>query len=65
MLSNKVVVGGVDHRGWLIKSDADEMNYFIDKLKTEYNPSKLIIGPGCAIDPATPPANLKAIRDRL
>jgi uroporphyrinogen decarboxylase len=65
VLSNKVVVGGVDHRGWLINSDAGEMNYLIDNLKSKYNPAKLIIGPGCAIDPATPAANLKAIRDRL
>ncbi len=64
-LAGKAIIGGVDHRGWLIRSDAAEMNYFVDKLKSTYDASRLIIGPGCAIDPATPAANLKAIRERV
>ncbi len=64
-LKGKTIIGGVDYRGWLIRSHASEMGYFIDKLKKQYDSSKLIIGPGCAIDPATPAANLKAIREQL
>lgn len=64
-LHGKAIVGGVDYRGWLIRCDASEVGYLVDKLKNQSDPSKLIIGPGCAIDPATPAANLKAIRERL
>lgn len=65
VLPGKILVGGVDYRGWLVRSDASEMGYLIDKLKSQHEPSTMIIGPGCAIDPRTPSANLKAIRERL
>lgn len=65
LLPGKALVGGVDYRGWLVRSDAAEMDFLIDQLKQRHDPSTLIIGPGCAIDPATPAANLKAIRERL
>lgn len=65
ILADRVIVGGVDHTGWLIRSEADEMPHFINQLKEQFDPSRLIIGPGCAIDPKTPAANLRAIRDNL
>lgn len=65
ILPGKTLVGGVDYRGWLVRSDASEMSYLVDKVKSQHKPSTLIIGPGCAIDPRTPAANLKAIRERL
>jgi uroporphyrinogen decarboxylase len=58
-------VGGVDHTGWLLRSTPDEIEYLIDKLKDEYSADRLIIGPGCSIEPKTPKENLRAIRDHI
>jgi uroporphyrinogen decarboxylase len=63
--SDAVLLGGVDHTGWLLRSEPQEMPYFIDQLKSKYDPSRLIIGPGCAVDPETNMDNLKAIRENL
>jgi uroporphyrinogen decarboxylase len=65
LLKGKALVGGVDQRGWLLKSSADEVGAQIEKLKAKHDPSRLIIGPGCSIPPETPMENLQAIRDRL
>jgi uroporphyrinogen decarboxylase len=59
------LVGGVDHTGWLLRSQPNEMPYFIDQLKRDHNPARVIIGPGCAVEPETNMDNLKAIRERL
>lgn len=59
------LVGGVDHTGWLLRSEPDEMVYFIDEIIKTHEPSRVIIGPGCAVEPETNMANLKAIRERL
>jgi uroporphyrinogen decarboxylase len=64
-LPEKVLVGGVDYSGWLLHSRPDEIRYKIDKLKADFTPDRLIIAPGCAIEPRTPKENLRAIRDRL
>ncbi len=65
VLPNHQLVGGVDHTGWLLRSTPDEVAYLLDKLKDEYPANRLIIGPGCAIEPTTPKENLRAIRDHL
>ena len=65
IMPDKVFVGGVDQRGWLIRSGAQEMAFFVDGLKEKYDPRRVIIGPGCAVEPETPMENLQAIRDRL
>ncbi|MEW5795551.1 MAG: uroporphyrinogen decarboxylase family protein [Candidatus Zixiibacteriota bacterium] len=65
ILSPKVMVGGVDHNGWLQQSEPEEIRYKIDELKERFEPTRLIIGPGCSIPPETPVANLRAIRERL
>lgn len=59
------LVGGVDHTGWLIRSEPEEMRHFVGDLKKTHNPARVILGPGCAIDPATPFRNLQAIREIL
>lgn len=64
-LKDKVIVGGVDHKGWLQMGNPEEVGYQIDKLKDMTDKRRFIIGPGCSIDPATPADNLRAIRDRL
>jgi uroporphyrinogen decarboxylase len=65
LLQGKAVVGGVDERGWLVKSTPEEVGRQIEKLKGDNDPSRLIIGPGCAIPPETPTENLQMIRDKL
>lgn len=64
-LPNHRLVGGVDHTGWLLQSTPDEVAYLIDKLKDENSADRLIIGPGCSIEPKTPKENLRAVRDHL
>ncbi|HKK20498.1 MAG TPA: uroporphyrinogen decarboxylase family protein, partial [candidate division Zixibacteria bacterium] len=63
--ADKALVGGVDHTGWLLKSNPDEIKYKMDMLKEKYDSSRVIIGPGCSIPPEVPMANLKAIRESL
>lgn len=65
VLKGKVMVGGVDHEGWLLQSDPDEVAYKIDELKERFDPTRLIIGPGCAVPPEVPAENLHAIRKSL
>lgn len=65
LLAGKAVVGGVDYRGWLINSQPDEISTLIRGLKKNSDPARLIIGPGCSIEPTTPMENLQAIRDEL
>jgi uroporphyrinogen decarboxylase len=65
MITDKVIVGGCDREGWLLQATPDEIKYKIDELKEKYDPSKLIIGPGCSIPPEVPFDNLQAIKDRL
>ncbi|MBD3258706.1 hypothetical protein GF377_09760 [candidate division GN15 bacterium] len=65
MLKPKVMVGGVDQEGWLLKSEPDEIAYKIDEIKERYGRNRLVIGPGCVVDPKTNPQNLRAIRKHL
>ncbi|MEW6411836.1 MAG: uroporphyrinogen decarboxylase family protein [Candidatus Zixiibacteriota bacterium] len=64
-IPGKAIVGGVDHNGWLLHGTPDEMRGKIDRMKTDFDPARLIIGPGCSIPPEVPMENLKAIRERL
>jgi len=64
-IKNGALVGGVDENGWLLKSMPDEVAKRIDRIKGENDPSRLIIGPGCAIPPEVPLDNLRALRRTL
>jgi len=65
LFPDKTLVGGVDYRGWLKQSRPDEMAYFIQGLKRQFDSARLIIAPGCAIEPSTDLNNLRAIRQLL
>jgi len=65
LIPDKTLVGGVDYRGWLRRSRPDEMPHFIRELKRQFDPAKLIIAPGCAVEPGTDMNNLRAIRQQL
>ena len=65
LLPDKVLVGGVDHNGWLLHSSAEEVGFQIDRFKAKFDPSRVILGPGCAIPPEVSYDNLTAIRERL
>mgnify|MGYP001581768349 CR=1 FL=1 len=64
LLARRGILGGIDHRGWLIHSGAEEIRLHmpgvLDKL-----PRNTIIGPGCAIAPETSYENLQAVKDSL
>jgi uroporphyrinogen decarboxylase len=65
LLKGKVVVGGVDRNGWLLKSEPDEIKAQMKKITQANDPSRLIIGPGCSIPPEVPMENLQAICESL
>ncbi len=65
ILEGKLMVGGVDGNGWLLHGEPDEIGYKIDELKEKYDPTRLIIGPGCSVPPEVPLENLRTIRQRL
>ncbi len=65
LLAGKTLVGGVDQRGWLLKSEPDEIPFQMQRIKKYLDPRRVIIGPGCSIAPEVPRENLKAIRENL
>ncbi len=65
LLKGKALVGGVDHSGWLSKSDPAEIPYQMQRIKKYLDPSRVIIGPGCAFDPEVSGDNLRMIRGHL
>jgi uroporphyrinogen decarboxylase len=65
LLPGKTIVGGIDDKGWLQFADPEEIKHKIEELKQNHDPSRLVLGPDCAIDPKTPVENLKAIREAL
>ena len=65
LLKGKVLVGGIDMNGWLLHCDPLEIKEQVRRIKEKHDPSRVIIGPGCAIPPEVPMENLKAIRDNL
>lgn len=65
VLKGKIMVGGVDHSGWLWHSEPGEIRYKVDELKERFGPTRLIIGPGCSIPPEIPFENLHAVRETL
>jgi uroporphyrinogen decarboxylase len=65
VLKDKILVGGVDHNGWLLKGEPREIVYKIDEFKERFDPTRLIIAPGCSIPPEVPFENLHAVRERL
>ncbi len=65
LLKGKTLAGGVDHRGWLLKSEPDEIPFQMQRIKKYLDPARVIIGPGCSIAPEVPRDNLKQIRNNL
>lgn len=65
LITDRAVVGGADRAGWLLHGTADEMRHKMDQLKANFDPARLIVGPGCSIPPEVPLENLAAIREKL
>lgn len=65
LLPEKTLVGGVDHRGWLLKSYPPEIPHQMQRIKKYLDPARVIIGPGCSIAPEVPKENLKLLRENL
>jgi uroporphyrinogen decarboxylase len=65
VLGSKIMVGGIDHEGWLLHSDPVEIGHKIDEIKDRFPSNRLIIGPGCAVPPEVSFDNFRAIRERL
>lgn len=65
ILREKVIIGGLDHTGWLKFAAPQEIGYEMAKIKEKMSGHKFIFGPGCTIDPEIPEANLRAVRQSL
>ena len=65
LLGNKIAVGGLDHRGWFLHSEPNEVAYQVARLKEKFSSRQLIFGPGCTIAPETPIENLLAVRENI
>lgn len=65
LLKGKALVGGVDHSGWLLKSDPEEIPFQMQRIKKYLDPARVIIGPGCSIAPEVSRDNLRMIRENL
>ena len=65
ILKGKALVGGVDHSGWLLKSNPEEIPFQMQRIKKYLDPARVIIGPGCTFAPEVPIENLKQIRNNL
>ncbi|MBU8934603.1 MAG: hypothetical protein KOO62_11445 [candidate division Zixibacteria bacterium] len=65
LLGQRPVVGGVAHESWLWHGSPDEVVRRLNQLKREHSSARFIVGPGCAIPPEVPIANLHAIRESL
>lgn len=64
-INKLTLVGGIDENGWLLHSNPEEVGYQMERIMSDYDPSRLIIGPGCAIPSEIPMENLRAIREKL
>ncbi|RME23741.1 MAG: hypothetical protein D6800_09455 [Candidatus Zixiibacteriota bacterium] len=62
VVAGMAMVGGADHKGWLLQSTPDEVATRIRELQAKNDPSRLIIGPGCSMPPETPMENLEAVK---
>ena len=56
------LIGGVDEKGTLLKGSPYEVNREARRALALAGKDKFLLAPGCAVDPATPRANLKALR---
>jgi uroporphyrinogen decarboxylase len=61
-LTDKVLIGGVDHERVLFASGPDDVRAHIEGLLAGERPPRFIIGPGCVIDTRTRDANLTAVK---
>lgn len=64
-LPDWTLIGGIDHEGWLRHSTPQEIAFQIQRLKSRFEPNRLILGPGCAVDPSVPMDAYRAIRETL
>ncbi len=65
LLKGHAIVGGIDHKGWLLHSSPEEVGYKMDMLKDELDRSRVIIAPGCSLRDETNMETLRTIRKRL
>lgn len=64
-LTDKVIIGGVDHERVLRHGRPGDIRAHIESLTAGERPPKFVIGPGCVIDTRTPDANLVTIKSAL
>ncbi len=65
LLPGKVLVGGIDEKGWLLKAETEEIPHKIRQITSVHDPARLILGPCCAVPPEVPLEHLQAIRESL
>jgi len=64
-LTDKVIVGGVDHERVLRSGEPRDIRAHIEGLLAGETPAKFVLGPGCVISTNTPDRNLTAAKGVL
>jgi len=64
-LTDKAIIGGVDHERVLSHSGPDDVRAHVEGLVVGERPAKFMVGPGCVIDTRTPDRNLMAVKAAL
>lgn len=65
LVGNRAVVGGVSHKGWLVRSDPSTLRGEVLGLRSAMGRRGWMVGPGCTFPPETPEENLDAIRQAV
>jgi uroporphyrinogen decarboxylase len=59
-LTDKALMGGVDERRTLLQGTPVDVTNQVQTAVKETGGRRFLLGPGCSIDPATPPENVRA-----
>ena len=63
--SPRAVMGGIDHETALLADDPSQVLAQLRRGFEETGGRRWLVAPGCSIAPATPPGNLRALRDAV
>ncbi len=71
LCGDRVLVGGVDQRGWLLSLSADEVRTRVREVVESVDAGasgagpRLVVAPGCTVPQTTPVGNLRAMRQAV
>jgi uroporphyrinogen decarboxylase len=63
--SSKAVMGGVDERTTLLRGSPEDVKRQVRRAIDETGGQRFLLAPGCSIEPATPPENIRAAMEAV